>query len=247
MPFGWSLLRRQDAFKIIPLRFGLKQSNMEKIEEFLNDVSYPDSPNYGKHWSPDQVEKVFSPTQEAFDTVLAWLVNGGIDIKRLRGSRMKAWIQVNTTIEEAERLLQTEYNLYIHVSGEKHVGMFILQSHSCIVLTDFLWLQACNAYHLPKHVSPHIEIVTPSIHFDTVLKKRGSISLPAKKIGLPGAGNIPKTTGKIKTLFKDLKDCDKMITPLCLRVLYGFFYQPSASDRNTFGIGGLTSYQSIVI
>ena len=88
------------------------------------------------------------------------------------------------------------------------------------------------------HISPHIEIVTPSIYFDTVLKKRGYTSLPAKKIGLPGVGHIPKTSGKIKTLFKDLKDCDKMITPLCLRALYGFFYHPSASDRNTFGIGG---------
>lgn len=116
-----------------------------------------------------------------------------------------------------------------------------------IVFTDFLWLLACNAYHLPIHVSPHIEIVTPSIYFDKVLKKRGSTSLPAKKIGLPGVGHTPKTTGKIKTLFKDIKNCDKMITPLCLRVLYGFFYQPSASDRNTFGIGGFTSYQSIVI
>ena len=90
------------------------------------------------------------------------------------------------------------------------------------------------------HVSHHVEIVTPSIYFDAVLKKRGSTSLPAKKIGLPSDGHAPKTTGKIKTLFKDLKNCDKMITPLCLRVLYGFFYQPSASDRNTFGIGGLT-------
>ena len=111
VPSGWSLLQRQDAFHVIPLRFGLKQSNMDKIEEFLNDISYPDSPNYGKHWSPGRVAMVFSPTQEAFDTVQAWLVNGGIDIKRLRSSRMKAWIQVNTTIEEAERLLHTEYKI----------------------------------------------------------------------------------------------------------------------------------------
>ena len=130
VPSGWSLLRRQDDFHVIPLRFGLKQSNMDKMEEFLNDVSHPDSPNYGKHWSPGQVAKTFSPTQEAFDAVQAWLVNGGIDIKRLRSSRMKAWIQVNATIEEAERLLQTEYNLYIHDSGEKHVGMFISQNHN---------------------------------------------------------------------------------------------------------------------
>jgi tripeptidyl-peptidase-1 len=137
VPSGWSILRRQNAFHIIPLRFGLKQSNMDKIEEFLNDVSHPDSPNYGKHWSPGQVAKTFSPTQEAFDTVQAWLVNGGIDVKRLGGSRMKAWIQVNVTIEEAERLLQTEYNLYIHDSGEKHVGMFILRNHICILLTSY--------------------------------------------------------------------------------------------------------------
>jgi tripeptidyl-peptidase-1 len=110
--------------------------------------------------------------------------------------------------------------------------------------------KACNAYYLPIRVSPHVEIVTPSLYFDTVLKRRGSTSLPAKKVGLPGAGYTPKTTGKIKTLFKDINDCDKIITPLCLRALYGFFYRPSASDRNTFGIGGLyllSVNQSIVI
>jgi len=101
---------------------------MDKLDEFLNDVSHPDSPNYGKHWSPGQVVKTFAPSQEAFKTVQSWLVNAGIDLKRLGGSRTKAWIQVNTTIEEAERLLQTEYNLYIHDGGDKHVGMFISPS-----------------------------------------------------------------------------------------------------------------------
>ena len=100
---------------------------MDKLVEFLDDVSHPDSPNYGKHWTPSQVAKTFSPSQETFDIIQTWLVNGGIDVKRLKGSRMKAWIQVNTTIEEAERLLQTEYNIYTHDSGERHVGMFILQ------------------------------------------------------------------------------------------------------------------------
>ena len=98
---------------------------MDRLEEFLMDVSHPDSPNYGKHWSLGQVAKTFSPSQETVDTVQAWLVDNGIDVNRLRRSRMKAWIQVNTTTEEAERLLQTEYNVYIHDSGEKHIGMFI--------------------------------------------------------------------------------------------------------------------------
>ena len=124
-------------------------------------------------------------------------------------------------------------------------NMSVCSFRKITIVIAHLWLQACNAYHLPIHVSPHIELVTPSIYFDTVLKKHGSTSLNAK-IGLPGVGRTPKTTEKIETLFKDLKNCDKMITPLCLRALYGFFYQPSASDRNTFGIGGLT-YLSVVI
>lgn len=101
---------------------------MDKLGELLNDVSHPDSPNYGKHWSPGRVAETFSPSQEAFDIVQTWLVDRGIDIKRLKGSRMKASIQVNTTVEEAERLLQTKYHLYVHDGGEKRVGMFILQS-----------------------------------------------------------------------------------------------------------------------
>jgi hypothetical protein len=34
--------------------------------------------------------------------------------------------------------------------------------------------QACSAYRFPEHISPHVHIVIPSIHFDAILKKRGS-------------------------------------------------------------------------
>jgi tripeptidyl-peptidase-1 len=100
--------------------------------------------------------------------------------------------------------------------------------------------QACNAYHLPEHVSPHVDIVTPSIHFDAIPKKRDSSAFPAKKIGLPGVGIYPKTTGTIKALFKQLENCDEMITPVCLRVLYGLIYQPLSASKNSFGVGTLT-------
>ena len=85
-----------------------------------------------------------------------------------------------------------------------------------------------------------MDIVTPSIHFDAILKKRDSAALPAKKIGLPGVGIYPKTTGTITALFKQLENCDKMITPICLRALYGLIYQPLSAKKNTFGIGTLT-------
>ena len=40
---------------VIPMSFGLTQQNLENGYEFLMDVSHPESKNYGKHWSMDQV------------------------------------------------------------------------------------------------------------------------------------------------------------------------------------------------
>jgi len=107
----------------LPLRFGLKQSNLDRIGEMLNDVSHPESPSYGNHWTPAQVTKAFAPSTETINTVRIWLHEARFDASRLKVSPTKGWIQVNATVAEAERLLQTEYNVYTHLGGEKHVGM----------------------------------------------------------------------------------------------------------------------------
>ncbi|KDR74659.1 hypothetical protein GALMADRAFT_123401 [Galerina marginata CBS 339.88] len=216
VPSGWSLVRRFDPSEVLPLRFGLKQSNMDKLEDFLHDVSHPDSPNYGQHWTPARIAETFAPSTETVDTVHSWLVGAGLDASRLRVSPSKAWIQVNATVEEAEHLLKTEYNVYKHEGGAQHI--------------------ACEAYHLPGHVSRHVELVSPSIHFDAILKKRDGSAVPARKIGMPGVGISPKTTGTIQNLFNDLKNCDKTITPVCLRALYGLVYEPVSPEKNSFGI-----------
>ncbi|KDR77808.1 hypothetical protein GALMADRAFT_278796 [Galerina marginata CBS 339.88] len=216
LPSGWSLLRRFDASEVLPLQFGLRQSNLDKLDEFLHDVSHPDSPNYGRHWAPAQIAETFAPSSETVDIVHSWLVGAGIDASRLRVSPSKVWIHLNATVEEAERLLRTQYNVYQHQGGAKHI--------------------ACEAYHLPGHVSPHVELVSPSIHFDAILQKRGGSSVPARKIGMPGVGISPKTTGTVQDLFTDLENCHKTITPVCLRALYGLVYQPLSGGKNSYGI-----------
>jgi tripeptidyl-peptidase I len=99
---------------------------------------------------------------------------------------------------------------------------------------------ACESYHLPEHVKPHIDFVTPSVHFDAVIGKRSN---PAHRIGQPGAGSSPKTTGTIENLFTDLENCDKQITPICLRALYGLVYEPLSGSKNSFGIGSCATFR----
>lgn len=47
-PEGWSTLGRHAADAVLPLRFGLAQSNLDKLEEYLLAVSHPESAEYGQ-------------------------------------------------------------------------------------------------------------------------------------------------------------------------------------------------------
>ncbi len=40
---------------LIPMSVGLTQRNLENGYDFLMEVSHPESPSYGKHWSPQKV------------------------------------------------------------------------------------------------------------------------------------------------------------------------------------------------
>jgi tripeptidyl-peptidase-1 len=105
------------------LRFALTQSNIQDLEALLYDVSHPDSPNYGNHWSPAQIAAKFAPSTESIETVHAWLIESGVEPHRVELSPTKGWLEVTSTVEEAENLLAAEYHIYNHEeTGKKHVG-----------------------------------------------------------------------------------------------------------------------------
>ncbi len=102
------------------------------------------------------------------------------------------------------------------------------------------------AYSLPEHISEHVDIVMPTMHFDVKLKpnrysfdeetghlvERGSVN----GIGGSGAAEVkniintgassgfgPKISGSpFKQLFDQLVNCSITITPICLEALYKF-------------------------
>ncbi|KAH9848040.1 subtilisin-like protein [Lenzites betulinus] len=206
LPAGWTPIRRADPDRVLPLSIGLVQSNLDNLEEYLLDVSHPDSSNYGQHWTLQQVADTFRPSAESVESVHKWLVEDGqIGAERIRLSQSGAWIMANVTVDEAEQLLGTEYYVYSHEEG----GVEHLACH--------------DRYHLPAHVSKHVDLITPTIHFDRMVKKRATETLSAAKdIG--------------KGIADELENCDKVITLNCLRVLYDFVYTPISTSKNTIGI-----------
>ncbi|KAI0938760.1 hypothetical protein AcV5_000369 [Taiwanofungus camphoratus] len=226
-PPGWNPIRRAEPSTVLPLRIGLAQSNLSNIETYLLDVSHPESPNYGKHWTPTQVAQTFRPSIESVDVVREWLIESGLEAPRIKLTASGGWLQANVTIEEAERLLGTEYHVYQYGEAGN-------ESKEHIACKD--------RYHLPEHVSKHVDLVMPTLHYAVEVRRNPSepekrSGTGYKNIGQPGNGGVsPKSLGRIETILNELQDCDVQITPDCIRALYNFVYTPVVPDRNSIGI-----------
>ncbi|PMD54431.1 tripeptidyl peptidase-like protein [Hyaloscypha bicolor E] len=239
-PPRWSRHTRLHPAATIPFRIGLAQQNLHRAEEFVNEVAHPDSPDYGKHWSKEKVADMFAPTTEAVSAVMEWLHASGIDPSRIKMSNSRNWLNFNATVAEAERLLRTEYHLYKHEMGHNHI--------------------ACESYSVPHHLTDHIDIVTPTVHFDTRIgstrktihhqnlpepilelnrrmAKRDFSSRPLHgTLGSELDASNPKHGAEIKNALMTLENCDTMITPACLQALYNAPPNALSIPNNTLGV-----------
>src|SRR5262249_3304245 len=150
------------------------------------------------------------------DMVMEWLEGEGISPERMKLSRSKTWVFFNATVREMERLLKTEYHVFKHSKhGQSHV--------------------ACEQYHVPEHLSDHVDLIMPTVHFDqrvgherskkTIkmtsdeqgeLKKRAEAVLSKRQrpekgiVGLPTDASLPKQGATIINALMDINQCDTM-------------------------------------
>jgi tripeptidyl-peptidase-1 len=62
---------------------------------------------------------MFAPEDEIVDAVRQWLTSSGLDDDRVVHSENKGWIAFDATVEEAERLLLTEFYEHEHKHSSK--------------------------------------------------------------------------------------------------------------------------------
>ena len=218
----WSKLDRVEPHKVFPMRIGLKQSNLDKADDFIHDISDPHSPNYGKHWSSEDVIRAFQPSDDTVTQVRQWLVDHRIADARITHSDNKAWFAFHATAEEAETLLYTEYHEY-----EDSVTGGIMPS--------------CDAYHVPQHLVDHIDYVTPGIKLlappESHKSKRTAVEKRADQ--LHSHARIMhdlKVEAEAPFNASDLSTCDKNITPACVAALYNITQGTSKHKNNSMGM-----------
>lgn len=83
----------------------------------------PESKNFGKHWSMEEIHDMFAPSQDSVDSVRSWLEKVGVEAHRISQSANKQWMQMDLSTAEAEKLFQTKYHFFEHApSGKSTIG-----------------------------------------------------------------------------------------------------------------------------
>ena len=205
----WKRGLRADPDAIIPLRIGLAQTNLHLGHQKLMDVSHPSSDSFGKHFTSEEVHDLFAPSHETISSVQGWLVEMGINETDIRQYTNKGWLSVDLPVSTVEDLFRTQYHEH-EKDGMLKIG--------------------CDEYHVPKHLSGHIDYIVPGIKLSPPLKKRtlearGSIHNIQNKLNwqpktIPPGQAHWKAPPQTPNLSFDLFDCARNFTALCYRALY---------------------------
>ena len=102
-----ALTRRHHLISILPLRFALKERNVEDVERHLHDISRPES---AKRWSPEDVVRTIVPSDGTVVNVLAWLIASGIGKEGVALGRSRG-----STVKEAEQPINTVQRVHARV------------------------------------------------------------------------------------------------------------------------------------
>lgn len=104
-------------------------------------------------------------------------------------------------VAEAESLLSTEFHEYEHVSTGDMVP-------------------SCELYHVPKHVSPHVDYITPGINLPVPgNKKRQILAAETSQRSTLQHRDHPAAVPMYNA--SDLSLCWYEVTPNCIAALYG--------------------------
>ncbi|KAL1970125.1 hypothetical protein VTN77DRAFT_6530 [Rasamsonia byssochlamydoides] len=205
VPRGWTEIGPAPPTHTIALQIGLKQHRFDELEKALYEASTPGHSRYGQHLTAAEVHELVRPTEEAINLVESWLSEHGVDPADLEYSPAKDWITVALPVADVERLLDTKYSVYRHADGSHAVRTPV--------------------WSLPVHLHEHIVSIQPTNSFLRPSPQR-SLSRLVGKVEVAPADSIENPT--VETA------CNAtMVTPLCLRTLYGTVdYVPQAAGRN---------------
>ncbi|KAH3962538.1 hypothetical protein HBH70_161370 [Parastagonospora nodorum] len=210
VPRKWVQKGRAPKDQMLALQIGVKQGDFDELERHLYEVSDPYHVRYGQHLSPEEVNALTQPKDEALDAVHEWLLSNGI--RNFDYSPSKDWINIRISIEDAEKLLATKYSVYAHEDGTE--------------------MSRATSWSLPSHLHKHIDTIQPTTSF---MRTRANLPTVSTATNLTEVYRPPGYVTPTDPIIA--KACSiNGTTPTCFKTLYKTLgYEQKSCGENQIG------------
>ena len=164
--------------------FVTQERNREELNRIFHDVSDPDSPNYGKYWSSEQLARL-TANLAARDAIVSYLTaTAGVEITKqtLHGEMITA----RASVAVWERMFHTEFYYYQRLnhdidnsdevstegnSSNHHSSSSPQSSASAKHSPSVRMFIRAEAYSLPEQLYTHVFTVLHTIHMPLPVRK----------------------------------------------------------------------------
>ncbi|KAG6005202.1 hypothetical protein E4U21_000331 [Claviceps maximensis] len=148
IPNGWTKQVGNNLDKTrsqIKLRIHLSQPRISDFYELATKIATPGDALYGQHLSKQDADAILAPDPQSLKLVQHWLESENLGRRARIGSEGDSVVVV-ASVEEAERLLKTEYSSFVNQQS----GQTVLRT-----------LQ----YSIPDLLTSHIDVIEPTTFF----------------------------------------------------------------------------------
>lgn len=153
---GWKIKERVEPNKILELTFAVKQRNVNQLEKLLREVSNPESINYGKYSTVNDITELVSPSRKSLSIVKGWLAKHGVQFCTETINR--DFLVCKMTRETAENLLTgSTFYYFEHDAYSKRI------------------IRSPSRYYVPYTVSKYLDFVGGLHRFPAVNWSKGRV------------------------------------------------------------------------
>eukprot|EP01132_Coremiostelium_polycephalum_P003187 gene3187-3991_t len=136
---NWMKLNRSSGDEVINFRVALTKKNLDILEATFFDVSNPQSPNYGKYWTIDQIQDLVAPDFEISNRVVQFLEqNGCFNVENHRDM-----IKASAKSSDVERIFSVQMHYYQH---NQKKNQQIIRSN--------------EFYMIPYEIRQHVDLIS---------------------------------------------------------------------------------------
>lgn len=143
LPASWKASGPVKKEAQIHAQIGLKQRNIDQLQAKLLDISDPDSENYGRWMSKEEIDELTAPSPAKVLAVKAWLAAHGITETKQPSAD---WIEFTVSIAKMESLLNAKYEMFSHE-------------------TQGISVARTQQYSVPEILHDAIDLITPTTAF----------------------------------------------------------------------------------